>query len=321
MHQDLLDNADAFADNDLVAAMAGDLGAIERIRRPVGEVTMDQPDHTPAADEFLVLDADPSQNYVINAALAGRNLVVQGPPGTGKSQTISNIIATFAARGRTVLFVAEKRAAIDAVLGRLADAGLDELTLDLHVTAANRTKVYEQFRDAIESARTVEALDYARLHARLERDRAALIEHDAAMHRPRPPWDMSVYAAQTALLGVASEARSDVRLSRDAVDGLDVDRADRIRGALGELVAIGGLDRDGADHGRSRGSSRTRRRRALAKRSTRSAAGWSSCTGRPATSRRRSGFADPRTPAEANAMVAHLCPHRRGRGPMASGNL
>ncbi len=304
MHQDLLDNADAFADNDLVAAMAGDLGAIERIRRPVGEVTMDQPDRTPAADEFLVLDADPSQNYVINAALAGRNLVVQGPPGTGKSQTISNIIATFAARGRTVLFVAEKRAAIDAVLGRLADAGLDELTLDLHVTAANRTKVYEQFRDAIESARTIEAVDYTRLHTRFERDRAALIEHDAAMHRPRPPWDMSVHAAQTALLGVAPEARSDVRLGRDAVDGLDVDRADRIRGALGELVVIGGLD-PGRRGPWSVAQFQSDTAAARAREAVDQVRGWLAELHQQAGGVAAAlGFADPRTPAEAAAMVA-----------------
>ena len=42
--------------------------------------------HAPA-DEFLVLDADSTQNYAINAVLAGQHLVVKGPPGTGKSQT------------------------------------------------------------------------------------------------------------------------------------------------------------------------------------------------------------------------------------------
>ncbi|MDZ7732978.1 MAG: DUF4011 domain-containing protein [Acidimicrobiia bacterium] len=55
-------------------------------------------------NEFLVLDADSSQNYVINAALKGANLVVEGPPGTGKSQTITNLIATLAAHGKRVLF-------------------------------------------------------------------------------------------------------------------------------------------------------------------------------------------------------------------------
>ena len=61
------------------------------------------------------MDADASQSYVVNAVLAGKNLLIKGPPGTGKSQTISNLIATLVARGKRVLFVAEKRAAIDAV--------------------------------------------------------------------------------------------------------------------------------------------------------------------------------------------------------------
>ena len=73
----------------------------------------------PLADEFLVLDADASQNYAINAVLAGQSLIIKGPPGTGKSQTIANLIASLIARGKKVLFVAEKRAAIDAVTKRL----------------------------------------------------------------------------------------------------------------------------------------------------------------------------------------------------------
>jgi signal recognition particle GTPase len=47
-----------------------------------------------------------SQNYAINAAVAGQDLVIKGPPGTGKSQTIANMITTMSARGQRVLFVA-----------------------------------------------------------------------------------------------------------------------------------------------------------------------------------------------------------------------
>ena len=56
----------------------------------------------------LICDADSSQHSALIDAERGRNLVIEGPPGTGKSQTITNLIASFIARGKRVLFVAEK---------------------------------------------------------------------------------------------------------------------------------------------------------------------------------------------------------------------
>ena len=91
-----------------------------------------------------ILDADASQTQVIAAARAGHNLVVQGPPGTGKSQTIANIIAGAAADGKRVLFVAEKRAALDVVHDRLEKCGLGPLCLELHSHKANRKHIYEE---------------------------------------------------------------------------------------------------------------------------------------------------------------------------------
>ncbi len=241
MHQDLIDHAEVFAANDLFAAMAGDLAAIDRIRRPAGDVSIDQPDLTSPADEFLVLDADPSQNYVINAALAGRNLVVQGPPGTGKSQTISNLIASLAARGKTVLFVAEKRAAIEAVLGRLDRAGLGDLTLDLHVSVANKARVYEQFRTAIAGARQAPAVDADRQDARLERLRKTLMRHDSSLHVPRQPWGISAFQAQVAVTESPVDARTPIRLSGTALSSLHGEHADEARDRLVELWVLGGV--------------------------------------------------------------------------------
>ena len=93
-----------------------------------------------------ILDADTSQTRVIAAAREGRNLVVQGPPGTGKSQTIANIIAGAAGDGKRVLFVAEKRAALDVVHRRLEACGLGPLCLELHSHKANRKHVYEDLK-------------------------------------------------------------------------------------------------------------------------------------------------------------------------------
>ncbi len=93
-----------------------------------------------------VVDADSSQTVVIAEAAGGRTLVVKGPPGTGKSQTITNIIAAAAARGRKVLFVAEKMAALDVVHRRLRQVGLGPLALELHSNKANKRAILEELR-------------------------------------------------------------------------------------------------------------------------------------------------------------------------------
>ena len=97
-----------------------------------------------------ILDADTSQTQVIAAARSGRSLVVQGPPGTGKSQTIANVIAGAAMDGKKVLFIAEKRAALDVVHARLVKCGIGPLCLELHSHKANRRHVYEELKRTLD---------------------------------------------------------------------------------------------------------------------------------------------------------------------------
>ena len=80
----------------------------------------------------LIRDADSSQHSALVHALRGQNLVIEGPPGTGKSQTITNLIAAALARGKTVLFVSEKLAALEVVRRRLDDVGLGLFCLEVH---------------------------------------------------------------------------------------------------------------------------------------------------------------------------------------------
>ena len=95
---------------------------------------------------LLVTDADSSQTMAVVDALQGHNLVVRGPPGTGKSQTITNMIAAAISSSKSVLFVAEKMAALDVVRKRLEDAGLGAFALELHSTAAPKRSVMDQLQ-------------------------------------------------------------------------------------------------------------------------------------------------------------------------------
>jgi len=100
--------------------------------------------YTNPQDLGHIMEADASQTRVIAAAREGQNMVVQGPPGTGKSQTIANIIAVAVRDNQKVLFVAEKRAALDVVYDRLESCGLGPLCLEMHSTKAQKKTVYDE---------------------------------------------------------------------------------------------------------------------------------------------------------------------------------
>jgi very-short-patch-repair endonuclease len=100
----------------------------------------------------LIADADSSQARAIADVLGGRNLVIEGPPGTGKSQTITNIIAAALAAGKTVLFLAEKMAALNVVKDRLKEAGLDQFCLELHSTKGSRKEIFGALAGRLNSA-------------------------------------------------------------------------------------------------------------------------------------------------------------------------
>lgn len=101
----------------------------------------------------FVRDADSSQTLAILEARAGRNLVIQGPPGTGKSQTITNIIAEFLGSGKTVLFVAEKMAALEVVKRRLDENHLGDAVLELHSHKATKQSVLKELARALDQGR------------------------------------------------------------------------------------------------------------------------------------------------------------------------
>lgn len=107
---------------------------------------------------LLPIEADASQRFAIQAAVGGQSFVLHGPPGTGKSQTITAIIANALARGKKVLFVAEKMAALEVVQTRLARLKLAPFCLELHSTKATRNHVLEQIQAATELG-SVEAND------------------------------------------------------------------------------------------------------------------------------------------------------------------
>ncbi|PTY02062.1 DNA helicase [Verrucomicrobia bacterium LW23] len=102
------------------------------------------------AQEWLVTHSDPCQTAAVKRAQSSEALVIHGPPGTGKSQTISNIIGDHLARGQKVLFVCDKRTALDVVKYRLDSMGLGHLCGVIHDPTRDRRDFYMALRQQLE---------------------------------------------------------------------------------------------------------------------------------------------------------------------------
>ncbi|WP_439559713.1 DUF4011 domain-containing protein, partial [Dyadobacter sp.] len=87
---------------------------------------------------------DEAQEDIILQVKAGKSVVVQGPPGSGKSQLICNLMSDFASRGKRVLLVCQKRAALDVVHQRLKTIGMDRFVALIHDFKNDRPALYRQ---------------------------------------------------------------------------------------------------------------------------------------------------------------------------------
>ena len=188
------------------------------------------------------MDADASQNYAINAVLAGQDLIIKGPPGTGKSQTIANLVSTLVARGKRVLFVAEKRAAIDAVLKRLTDVGLGDLVLDLHGGVSSRRKV-ARVPGSRAGARTPDwrgPTTTPSTGCSRPAGRSSTPALRRCMRSARP-WRLSYFDAQSRLLGLDPTAATPVRFRGPTLSVLNEQAMEAAADHLRVYAGLGGL--------------------------------------------------------------------------------
>jgi Protein of unknown function (DUF4011)/REase_MTES_1575/AAA domain/Protein of unknown function (DUF3320) len=159
---------------------------------------------------FLPVSADSSQLGAIAAASEDKSFVLHGPPGTGKSQTITNIIANALAKGKTVLFVAEKMAALSVVQRRLEGIGLGPFCLELHSNKVRKKYVLDQLKATTELVRTHSQEDYEVQAKRLSALRSELNGYVQALYK-KYPFDVSLYDAITRLVEI-SDARGEVEI-------------------------------------------------------------------------------------------------------------
>jgi hypothetical protein len=147
MYEDLDSSSSDFSKNAIVESIlvgseTSEAGGVAE------EYEVDAPD-VEAEVPHLVKKADASQFSVLVDVARGKNLAVEGPPGTGKSDTIVNAIATALSKGKKVLFVAEKSAALEVVQSRLEAVGLGEFVLPLLAGRSSKDEFMRSVRERI----------------------------------------------------------------------------------------------------------------------------------------------------------------------------
>jgi hypothetical protein len=179
-------------------------------------------DHRDPAEELLLLDADESQQAVLDLVESGESVAVSAPAGSGQTQTALNAAAVLAAAGKRVLVIAERRASAEEFVERFA-------ALDLAGTALllSPEEDPEPLRELLTRAilRNERATEPAlsSLHTTLREHRHTLLDHVRSLHSTRARWGCSPYKAMQELARLSSLSpapATTVRLKRSVLDSI-----------------------------------------------------------------------------------------------------
>ena len=189
------------------------------------------------SDMAVPTGADSSQLAAIYAASKGESFVLHGPPGTGKSQTITNLIANALYNGKSVLFVAEKQAALSVVQKRLAKIGLDPFCLELHSNKAQKKAVLGQLEKTLEVGHIRQPEEYARKAEELAALRRSFNEEARRLHKPQS-CGVSLYDA---IIGydATREMKGMISIPAEFADGCTPEKLTQIKATVSQASAAG----------------------------------------------------------------------------------
>ena len=192
IYKDLQAMAEIAQENPLIAALAN-----ARTLSEGSEALGDELDNldVPATVPIPVMPADASQLEALTFAQSGKHLVIKGPPGTGKSQTISNLIADALGKGKKVLFVSAKMAALNVVHDRLSRLGLGRFCLEAHSTKAGKLKIIEELKRTLEMPFNGSGTLLEEQLEELKKTKIQLNNYVKEIHLPREPLGKTIYQA------------------------------------------------------------------------------------------------------------------------------
>lgn len=195
------------------------------------------PESVDTDEAYIPVTVDASQLRAINMAAAGVSFVLHGPPGTGKSQTITAMIANALTKGKKVLFVAEKMAALEVVQKRLTALGIQDFCLELHSNKATKKVVLDQLKKSLEIDVWGIKTDYDKKIQDICKMRKDLDAYATALHTKRA-FGRSLRELMD-LYEMIPELGYDIRFQQDYAGSLTEYELNQQLNSLERLIAAG----------------------------------------------------------------------------------
>lgn len=234
MWNDIHNNSDKLLQNEIVSSLIN--GKIEWSVDSAMANASDLEKNLAPTDIILPISADSSQIEAVYEAINEKSFILHGPPGTGKSQTITNIIANALYKGKRVLFVAEKMAALSVVQSRLAAMGLAPFCLELHSNKSKKSGVLAQLRVTSEVTKQKSPESFGHEADRLKNLRSEISTYIDTLHNTYP-FGLSLYDAITRYLAI--EENIEFRFSQSVFGNLSNVKIQEFDDAVEILIGVG----------------------------------------------------------------------------------
>ncbi|MCR5490777.1 MAG: DUF4011 domain-containing protein [Bacilli bacterium] len=182
------------------------------------------------------LPYDSTQLRAIVEAGKGNSFILDGPPGTGKSQTIVNMIVNAFYHGKTVLFIAEKMAALDVVRTRLDKLGLSRFALELYSNKANKASVFNQLGESLNTGAQTSAGDFEGHCLQIKTRKKELSQELKKLHRKNGLY-YSLYEAFNNRL-LSNDAAGLISLNEEYAQKYDGQKDVAIRSAFADIHSL-----------------------------------------------------------------------------------
>ncbi|MBE7088419.1 MAG: DUF4011 domain-containing protein [Clostridiales bacterium] len=181
MWADVKNNIEEYKKNPIIASLLSNTNKLEN-----NALSAESEDEANPISVLTPLPCDSSQYAAVAESEKGTTFVLHGPPGTGKSQTITNIIANAVDKGKRVLFVAEKQAALQVVKKRLNEIGIGEFCLELHSgKSANKTEIVRSIENTLSLTATAESEKFSSTAEKIVEVKNTLSQPLKALHKKR----------------------------------------------------------------------------------------------------------------------------------------